>query len=604
MTHLSSQPRGSIFLVGLVFFGIFFTLTTALLSQSVTYTKVVRSSLAEAQALSLAEAGIDAAASRLNEGGGYSGETDTPLGPGTFSVSVRDLSGDVKEITATGYVPDSENPAATKTVKVRMNNASNGAAFNFGVLAGAGGFSLSGGSRVNGSVYSNGSIEAITGVSITGKATAANPPALAVDQANDSPDPIPYCTESTCIDFGKDSGREDIAQSFVVGSANRANSLQFYMKKTGSPSSITVRIVPDDDGAPADTTLMVASISASAVGTSFSWVSVPLPATPVLDPSQTYWAVLDAGRNASRYYTLGANAGGYAPGSAAAGSFGRSWSSTSPSGLDGYFRLYLGGGTSMIGGNSYTTGAYLGTSVADEAWAHTIKGATMSGPAYCQESSSTNKPCDTSRADPAPAAMPVLDATIQAWKDEAAAGGTLPGDYSVGWEGGLLSARKIDGDLSVSGGGVLTLAGPLWVTGDVRLSGGSKVVLASSYGSRNGVIVADGTVSISGGSSADGSGQEGSYLFFVSQSACPAAAGCNGKPAISLSGGAGAVGLVAQNGTASVNGGTSVKTIAAKEVEMTGGATLSYDDRLQTSSFSGSSGPAWSIVPGTYSVIE
>lgn len=596
-------PRGNILLVALVFFGIISTLVVTLLAQSTTYVRSVRASFAEAQALALAEAGIDYAASELNQSSGYDGETDLILDPGMFSVTVTTIDSNTRRVTATGYVPNSTSPVATRTVSVEMSTDSNDAAFNFGVLAGAGGFTLSGGARVEGSVYSNSSIQATSGVVITGRATAANPPALSVDQANDQPSTIATCGSSTCITFGQNSSTADVAQSFTVSSAIRMNSMQFYLRKVGTPANITVRIVTDNNGSPSNTTLMSATLPASSVGTSFGWASVSMPATPVLDPSETYWVVLDASTHNSRYYQIGANSGGYANGVGKIGVQGGSWSATSPSGLDTYFRLYLGGGTSMIGGNSYTTGVYLGTTADDEAWANTIMGATLSGTAYCQAISFSTKACNTTRADPPPALMPVLDATIANWKEEAAAGGTIVGDYTVGYEGGLLTARKIEGNLLVNGGGTLTLSGPVWVTGTITLTGGSSIQLASSYGLQNGVIVSDDIISISGGANS-GSGQTGSFLFFVSTSPCPAGAGCNGNPAILLSGGSGAVGLVAQNGTVSVNGGTAVKTVAAKQVQMTGGATLTYDPELQDGAFSSSGGAAWAVVPGTYTITD
>lgn len=602
MTY-ATRNRGNILLVALVFFGIISTLVITLLAQSTTYVRSVRANFAEAQALALAEAGIDHAASMLNESSGYDGDTDIELDPGSFSVSVTTIDSQTREITATGYIPDSTDPIAVRTVRVRMSTDSNDAAFNFGVLAGAGGFTLSGGAQVNGSVYSNGSILATSGVVITGQATAANPPALTVDQANDQPASISSCTSSTCLTFGRVAASADVAQSFVVSSATRISSMQFYLRKVGAPQNITVRIVADSNGSPSGTTIMSATLPASSVGTSFGWASVSLPATPVLDPSETYWVVLDAVSNNSKYYEIGTNSGGYSSGTGKIGSMGGSWSVTSPSGLDIYFRLYLGGGTSMIGGNSYDTGVYLGTASTDDAWANTIMGATIAGTAYCQTISFSTRPCDTTRADPPPALMPVLDATIQNWKEEAEAGGTILGDHVIGFEGEMLGSRKIDGNLTVNGGGVLTLSGPLWVTGRITITGGSSVQLASTYGTQNGVIVADDLISISGGSST-GSGQPGSFLFFVSTSPCPAGSGCGGSPAISLSGGAGAVGLIAQNGTVSVNGGTAIKTIAAKQVQMTGGAILTYDPELQEATFSESTGSAWAIVPGTYTITD
>lgn len=595
-------PRGAIILVALLFFAIFTLLATSMLSSAVLYDKVARHSLSESQALALAEAGIDEATSRLNQSSSYTGETNTALGAGTFTVAISTIDSSTKLVSVTSYIPNSTNPISSKTVKAKVAVSADTVSFRYGVQSGAGGFTLGGGSTVNGSIYSNGSISATSGARITGSATAANPPSLTADQANNTPATIASCTSSTCITFGNASATQDFAQSFAISTANQSNSVQFYLKKVGSPSDATVRVVTDNSGAPSTNVLLTGTLSASTVTTSFGWVSVTLPTSPVLDPSQTYWLVIDAGNSSSNYYVIGANSGGYASGTAKIGQYGSTWSATTPTGLDGYFAYYLGGGTSMIGGNSYTTGAYVGTGSSDDAWAHTLMGVTVSGTAYCQNATFTSKSCTTSRADPTAAALAVSDANMDDWETTAAAGGTLTGDQHVDYHNALLGPKKIVGNLIVDGGGTLTLSGPLWVTGTVTVTGGGKIALASSFGTGSSYIISDGYMSLSGGGSLSGSGQSGSYLIMMTTSACPAASGCSGNNAITLSGGTSAVGLVAPDGTAYVTGGVTVKTVSAKQVTLDSGATLNYDTGLANTSFSSTSGGSWTVQSGSYAI--
>lgn len=463
---------------------------------------------------------------------------------------------------------------------------------------------MSGGSTINGSVYSNGDISATSGVVITGSATAANPPALFADQVNATPVPITSCTASTCVTFGNAGATQDFAQSFTISTAEVMDSIQFYIKKVGAPSDATVRIVTDSAGSPSTTVLMTGTLAASSVTTSFGWVTVTLPSTPVLDPSQTYWMVLDSGSSASKYYIIGANSGGYANGVAKIGQYSGAWSNTTPTGLDGYFQLFLGGGTSVIGGSTSVTGVYVGTTASDDAWAHTVQGATVSGSLYCATGSYTSKACNISKSDPTPQPMPISDGTLQDWKDDALAGGTIVGNYTVGSGGATLGPKKIVGDLLINGGGQLNITGTLWVTGNITVTSGGKARLDPSFGTKSGTIVADGYVILAGGSSFAGSGTAGSYPFLVTTSACPAAAGCAGNNAISLSGGAGTVALTAQNGTVSINGGTALKAVTAKQIIMSGGATLDYDSGLINANFSSGPGGSWGVVPGTYAITD
>src|SRR6185436_1775752 len=100
------------------------------------------------------------------------------------------------------------------------------------------------------------------------------------------PSSIPSCTSSTCITFGNASATEDLAQSFKISSSTALNNIQFYIKKVSTPSNATIRIVADNAGTPSTEVLMTGTLSASVVTTSFGWVTVTMPATPVLDPAE------------------------------------------------------------------------------------------------------------------------------------------------------------------------------------------------------------------------------------------------------------------------------------------------------------------------------
>jgi len=57
------------------------------------------------KATALAEAGIDKAITALNKtGGGYSGETETVLDDGSYSVTITTKDAATKEIQSTGYI--------------------------------------------------------------------------------------------------------------------------------------------------------------------------------------------------------------------------------------------------------------------------------------------------------------------------------------------------------------------------------------------------------------------------------------------------------------------------------------------------------------------
>ncbi|MCX6786416.1 MAG: hypothetical protein NTU85_01175 [Candidatus Kaiserbacteria bacterium] len=594
--------RGNILLLTLVFLGVFFTIAVSYFNFVTRYTRSENVAVASSQAFELAEAGVDMAIYQLNQNTNYTGET-IALGNGTFTTTIASIDSSSKRITATAYVPSSANPIATKTVKATVSTNNNIVSFRYGVQAGTGGFIMNGGAAINGSVYANGDIDATTGVHIYGSATAANASIITTDQKNDTP-AISSCTSSTCITFANSSATQDVAQSFKISTTTSVSDIQFYLKKVGSPNDATIRIVNDSNGSPGTTVLLSSTLSASLVTTNFGWVDVAMPSTPVLNMNQTYWMVIDAGNNSSKYYIIGANANGYANGVAKVGQQGGSWSATTPAGLDEYFRIFLGNGGSMIGGDTWVGGVNVGTTASDDAWAHTIKGASVTGTIYCQSGDDNNKSCNMSRPDPTPATMPLSDGNIQEWKDEATAGGVINGDYHVDWDGDTLGPKKITGNLLVDGGGTLTISGTLWVVGNITVTGGGKVKLASSYGANDGAIVSDGRVTVDGGGKFEGSGQTGSYPFLITTSTCPSGSGCNGANAILLSGGGGAVALIAQNGTVYINGNGEIKAVTAKQVKMDGGGHLIYDSGLINANFSSGPGGSWTFVPGSYAITQ
>ncbi len=152
------QARGNVLLVTLIFLGIFVTSGTALLNYLTTYARSERIQVAATQARVLAEAGIDKAVYELNQNPNYIGETNTALGQGTFTVAVSDIDIATKQVAVTAYVPNSANPTATKTIRVKLSLNSAIISFRYGVQAGAGGFTLENSSKITGNVFSNGSV--------------------------------------------------------------------------------------------------------------------------------------------------------------------------------------------------------------------------------------------------------------------------------------------------------------------------------------------------------------------------------------------------------------------------------------------------------------
>lgn len=130
------------------------------------------------------------------------------------------------------------------------------------------------------------------------------------------------------------------------------------------------------------------------------------------------------------------------------------------------------------------------------AWANRLEDCTIDNDAFYNEISSCSvggthyMPIEV----PEPQDMPITNENIQAWKSEAAAGGTIFG-YSLGGNNtDSLGPIKVEGDMTLDSNAELTITGTIWVTGNLSLNSNVKLQLDPGYGNFSGVIVVDGRI--------------------------------------------------------------------------------------------------------------
>lgn len=566
-----NSQKGAAMLISVVFF-LFISLAiiSGLVGPSVREFKNAGDSIKSRQSLFLSESGVEDAYFRLKMAKPISSTVALQLNGSTANTTITDSGFNEKTISSLGDVDSRQRKNEL------VLNTGTGVSFNYGVQSGTGGFTMANGSGVNGSVYSNGNI---TGSGyITGTALSANSAALEADQTNGSGAPAYDVT------FGNANGTQDFAQSFSLSTTSVINQVKLYIKKVSTPGNLTVRIVSNSGSSPGTTTLASGSLSSSLVSVNYpagDWINVPFSPNVELTAGTTYWLVIDGGTNSSKYYKIGANSNGYSGGTGKIGQQGGTWNNTSPSGLDGFFKIYLGGLTGLIDGIT------IGTSGTGNAYAHTVTDSTIAGTNYCQVGSGNNKACNTSLPDPTQTPMPVSDQNILDWKAEAEAGGTYSGTYNVNSTSSSLGPKKITGGLTVSNNATLTVTGTLWVEGNISISNNAIVKLSSSYGTSEGIIVCDGTVSLGNGTTFSGSGSSGSYLMVLSTSASTSA--------ITLANNGGAVILYAANGTVNLSNNAGAKALNGKQINLSNNAVVTYDSGLVNSNFVNGPSGGWGI---------
>lgn len=576
--------RGSILLLALVVSSIVIVVTTSFFNYLVSTVHAERFALASAQARSLAEAGIDKAVYELNQNSSYSGENETALINGTFSVSVASIDTNTKRITATGFMPNSISPTATKIVQAMVNINSSIVSFRYGVQMGNGGVIMSNGSRIEGNIFSNGNISGSG--TITGDATVA----VGTDPIADQQ----WTIQNSGFNIGDISAHADVAQSFKPSVSASLAKIVLNMKKIGSPADLIIKIVTDNNGKPGTTVLASGVIPASLITTSYGFAEVTLDSTPTLTANQTYWVIAIVSVNANNYFLWGRDSsGGYTGGIA---KYSTNWNISNPvwnsvaGDLD--FKMYISGIPTSLSG----------VTVQGNAWASSLSNCTIGGNASYQTTSScTVSGTENSGVIPAiPAPLPISAAQITDWETIAVAGGTILGPYSIsGTE--TLGPKKINGNLTITNGAVLTLSGPVWVNGNITLSNNASLLVSPSTGNSGAILIADaissptsGRVTISNNVIIEGNGNENSFPMIISTN--------TGSEAIELSNNAAGVILYAPYGGIEVNNGASANQITAKQLEMNNNSSIIYMNGLQSTSFSNGPGGSWAFVPGTYAI--
>lgn len=161
-------------------------------------------------------------------------------------------------------------------------------------------------------------------------------------------------------------------------------------------------------------------------------------------------------------------------------------------------------------------------------YSNTIKNSVIENDVYYDSiitSSAVGGASYPGSADQALGTMPIPDTMIDQWEADATAGGVInsPCPYKINSDT-TIGPVKINCDLEVSGNTILSLAGMVWVKGNVTLSNNGTVQIASSIPGRTAAIIADdpsnrsssSTIKISNNTNYLGNGTN-SYVMFISQ---------------------------------------------------------------------------------------
>lgn len=514
------------------------------------------------EARTAAESGIEDMTYRLVSGKQTAASETLAVGNATTMITLTQDGS--RRIIRSGGLRDDYHQNMEAQIDVTADSVS----FFYGVQAGAGGMEMDNGAQVNGNVFSNGSV---TGGRVTGDAV------VATGLANAPSIEYPTGCTASCGNadnlFATTKSNEDIAQSFTASTGGPLNKISVFLGKNGAPAAgITLRITADVSGHPASSQISGGSavIARSFVGATPSWIDIILAAPPALTSGKKYWIVLDYSANsaANNWNWRKDSTDGYA------GHTGKStanWSSGDAAWTDVEgdlaFRIWIGG---------------INTRIADA----TVDG-TARAPSFVSVNaggSACPNPSCIVAAD-APQALPISDGVIQDWKDYASAGQVISGDYKVSNGGSAtLGPAKITGKLTLDNGATLTLAGTVWVVGDIDISNNADVHLVAGYGALSGVLLSDAKIAVSNGATFAGSGSAGSYLMLLSAKNYPS------EEIITVDNNSVGVMYYAGQGRIKFSNNAAAKGATAYGITMDNNTTITYESGLADARFS--SGPS------------
>lgn len=589
-----NNQQGQIIILATIILFLIMLNTILIVSKALTFKQNSNYTLNELKAIDLAEAGIDKAVATYNKtAGAYTGEAETLLGEGSYSVVVTTKDASTTIIQSTGYIPNKAQAKVRKSVSVQVSRGI-GAAFNYGIQVGDGGLEMYQTSRVNGSVYSNGNIRLENNAVITGDAYVAGGIQPSANQEND-------CASPNCSDyiFGKNisgENRLNVAQSFQPTTSSVLNKVSLKLKKTNSPPDMTIRILGDSSGIPnKNNVLASANLTANLVTGSYGFVDVIFASPPTLSADSVYWIMVDASNASSNDYWVWSadSAQTYTRGNP---KWSSNWQAGNPSWtpvtLDLGFRVYLGGVSTWINGAN-------GVTIGGNAHANTLKNLNITGGAYYQISDNiTAANYYPNSADPTAQVMPLSESNIQEWKDTAANMGVFGGDISTCPS--TLAAGKYIGNITLPGNCTIAVGSPIWVTGNLSMGNFSTIKLDPTFGASSGAFLVDGQITLENGNKIQGSGTSGSYLILVSNF------DTKNDPlqriAVNVTNNNNQGILYSNNGSISIANNNIMTSITAWKLILSNGVIINYDQGLAGAFFSSGPGGAFSVIKGTYQV--
>lgn len=199
---------------------------------------------------------------------------------------------------------------------------------------------------------------------------------------------------------------------------------------------------------------------------------------------------------------------------------------------------------------------------------------------------------------------PISDAQIEQWEDDAAQTGATcsGGTYTINTDT-TIGPLKIPCNLEIKGAHtVVTIKGPIWVVGNITTQSGPTIQMSPDLGSNSVAMIADnpaasttsGVIDLGQGTTFQGSGSVGSYIFMISQNGSVENGGS--VQAINIGQSSSALVAYAAHGMVWLSQSVSLRELTAYKIRLTQSANVVYDTGLANALFEAGPGGSYNIL--------
>jgi hypothetical protein len=254
-----------------------------------------------------------------------------------------------------------------------------------------------------------------------------------------------------------------------------------------------------------------------------------------------------------------------------------------------------------INGDAYTSGAgtkIQSTYINGNAHSHTLQSNWITHEAFYKTLSGTNwiwGAKHPNSADPVDVGLAVTNSMITQWKQDIVddpTTTTFTGNKVInGNQTQTLGPMIITGDLTIEHGNLI-MKGPIWVKGKVIIQNGATVKLDTTYLTKSGMLITDGTILINSGVYIQGNPLNNQSYIMLITTAAPTLP----TPAIDVWWGDDTtVAYCAPNGTVNIEALVRLRAVSARGLNMMYGVVIDYISGMASLDIATGPGASWQI---------